>query len=424
MSGGYNLSPDSVVEVMLKTPRESWVKYFNGQLRPHLSYAMTNILKSRERITPQYQVILRCFSFFDVERTRVVVLGQDPYPTPGVATGLAFECMGQTKQPSLRNIRSALGEQDLDFEGAARSGVLFMNAALTTIEKKTEAHTSLWKPFVQSVIALINATVQDEVYYLLWGQKAQDLAQPLITNPNHKVLKWSHPSPMADNMITDTAKKFKNCDHFKVCGFIDWVKSEKKFSNIIELPHIEEFEKHVREDVAKNPQLAITTQYVLANQEYINYYIRWMKRAFPEEGDQVEVWTDGSATRNGRPDAQAGWGYAIYLPGGTTPINTDCGRVAGGQTNSRAELQAVVEALKKLEPRQRAILYTDSQYVKDIIEGTKAAHVNLDLMDEFGRYSEYIIKVVWIRGHTGLHDKNTLADQLANAGRVGSTPPL
>ena len=415
----YEVRVDSVVEIVLQAPKQSWKRYFENELKPHLVYALTSILKKPGKVTPSYRLILRPFSYFDVEATRIVIIGQDPYNTDGVATGLAFECLGQRKQPSLQNIRAALGEVDLDFDSAAKQGVLFLNAALTTIVGKSDQHATEWSPFVTNIIRLINAVVTTPVVYLLWGKNAQALVTPWVTNPAHKILTWSHPSPQADNMIKDPTKKFKACDHFKQTSFITWTKVEKKHSTIVELPHIEEFEVHVRA-LSKNPGLAVTTDYVLKNDSYTAYYIRWMRKEYPREGEIVHIWTDGSSYPNNTKDpaAAAGWGYAIIADGAKVAYTTDYGKTTGGQTNNRGELQAVLEALKKLDPRQRAVLHTDSEYVRGILSGEyKKADKNLDMINEFNHLKDYIIEIEWIRGHTGLHDMNTLADELANLGR-------
>ena len=63
-------------------------------------------------IYPPCNKIFRCFSYFDPEKTRVVIIGQDPYHGPGQAMGLCFGVEEGTKiPPSLRNIMKKLKEE-------------------------------------------------------------------------------------------------------------------------------------------------------------------------------------------------------------------------------------------------------------------------------------------------------------------------
>ena len=140
-----------------------------------------------------------------LEKVRVVILGQDPYPTPGHAHGLAFSAGNgiKTMPASLRNIVSELRD-DLGIEGPSRGdltpwaeqGVLLLNTALTVEAGKAAAHMKWpWREVAKEAIAAVSRARQ-RVVFLLWGLKAQRYA-PLVDRERHLVLTSEHPSPLS-----------------------------------------------------------------------------------------------------------------------------------------------------------------------------------------------------------------------------------
>ena len=136
------------------------------------------------------------------EDTRVVILGQDPYPTPGHAHGLAFSAEpGVRPLPrSLSNIYKEL-EADLgatrpngDLRGWARQGVLLLNTALSVPAGDANGHKHLgWHHLVHQVLEL---TSERPTAYILWGNAAQKLEKH-IKPGDHLILKTAHPSPLS-----------------------------------------------------------------------------------------------------------------------------------------------------------------------------------------------------------------------------------
>ena len=136
--------------------------------------------------------------------TRVVILGQDPYPTPGHANGLAFSYVGTGALPaSLRNIFKELAD-DLgkpirtrgDLSDWARQGVLLLNTALTVEERTAGAHMKFgWQELTREAV---KATADRAPYcaYVLWGAKAIAYRE-LIDEGRHLVLTSAHPSPLS-----------------------------------------------------------------------------------------------------------------------------------------------------------------------------------------------------------------------------------
>ena len=105
-------------------------------------------------IYPKPEDIFRCFKYFTIEKTRVVIVGQDPYHGPSQANGLAFAVnKGVKKPPSLKNIEKEL-DKEVDIEDWAKQGVLMMNSALTVRQASPadKTHMKLWRPFTEEII--------------------------------------------------------------------------------------------------------------------------------------------------------------------------------------------------------------------------------------------------------------------------------
>ncbi len=155
---------------------------------------------------------LRLCSFAE---TRVVILGQDPYPTPGQAHGLAFSVLPSTAPPpSLRNmlkeIAADVGPAHLaggDLTPWARQGVLLLNTILTVRAHAPLSHAGKgWEALTDTIIRTV-AERKEHVVFLLWGAKAKAKAQ-WIDPTRHLILTAAHPSPLS------ARSGFFGCRHF------------------------------------------------------------------------------------------------------------------------------------------------------------------------------------------------------------------
>ncbi len=163
---------------------------------------------------------------------RAVILGQDPYPTPGHADGLCFSVRPGVAVPrSLRNIYREL-EGDLglaipesgDLGAWAAQGVLMLNSVLTVTEGAANSHAGWgWQAVTDAIIEAVSAGPAP-VAFLLWGRHAQEKAG-LIDGSRHLVLTAPHPSPLS------ARRGFFGCRHFSAAnawleaqgrGAIDW----------------------------------------------------------------------------------------------------------------------------------------------------------------------------------------------------------
>lgn len=202
---------------------QSAIDHWLSAIKPYLDenyldslYSFIEKAYQIERCTPAKEDIFKALSLTPLDRVRVVILGQDPYPNPEFACGLAFSVRsGVTKLPgSLKNIfKVACPNQNLsdlsgDLTSWAKQGVLLLNTALTF--SPAQDHYQMWKPFTDAIIKAVNdyAISSGGVVFLLWGSHAKERAS-LISSPN-EFLESSHPCQMSARL------GFLECNHFKI----------------------------------------------------------------------------------------------------------------------------------------------------------------------------------------------------------------
>ena len=162
-----------------------------------------------ERFTPPLKQVFNAFLECPYDKTRVIMLGQDPYPQIGVADGIAFSCSNTKKaEASLQYIFRAVndtvyeGKKDVtkfdpDLRRWANQGVLMLNTALTTEINKIGKHFDIWQPFIAYLVDMLNASYNDYVWVFM-GRKAQQF-EDLVDNVlnNTLILECSHPASAA-----------------------------------------------------------------------------------------------------------------------------------------------------------------------------------------------------------------------------------
>jgi uracil-DNA glycosylase len=156
---------------------------------------------------PAGDAVLRAFQqpFADV---RVLIVGQDPYPTPGHPVGLSFSVAPAVKRlpGSLVNIFREYSE-DLgyprpstgDLTPWTERGVLLLNRVLTVAPGKPGAHRGKgWEAVTEQAIRALAARHDQgtPLVAILWGRDARNLA-PLLGNVPR--IESAHPSPMVTN---------------------------------------------------------------------------------------------------------------------------------------------------------------------------------------------------------------------------------
>ena len=155
-------------------------------------------------IYPDKYDIFNALHYTCYRDTRVVILGQDPYPGPHQAHRLCFSVNpGIPIPPSLMNIYRELSS-DLGITPPdhgclipwARQGVLLLNTTLTVRAGQAASHRKQgWELFTDRIIQLLNEHERSLVF-LLWGRHAQDKAA-FITRSHHLILRAPHPSPLS-----------------------------------------------------------------------------------------------------------------------------------------------------------------------------------------------------------------------------------
>ena len=156
-----------------------------------------------ETVLPPRHQLFRALQLTPPESVRCVILGQDPYHTPGVANGLAFSANAGCKvPPSLRNIFKELcadigcpAPTSPDLTPWAEQGVLLLNTILTVRPGAAGSHAGWGWQTVTADLLRVCAELPQPIMFLLWGRHAQKagLRPPTETK---QYLCSSHPSPL------------------------------------------------------------------------------------------------------------------------------------------------------------------------------------------------------------------------------------
>lgn len=157
-------------------------------------------LTSLEDTTPEMSVVMRAFEQ-PVESVKVLLIGQDPYPSPEVACGLAFAVAPGQKHPqSLKNLMKELAS-DIprasnggELSDWSKRGVMLLNSALTTKTGSPGAHAKLWSSFTSSVIKALDQELAGKLVCLSLGEHAKKLSRDIVLG---EVVFATHPSPLS-----------------------------------------------------------------------------------------------------------------------------------------------------------------------------------------------------------------------------------
>ena len=187
--------------------------------QPYFQQMMQLVESSRasgKTIYPPSQDVFNAFSLTELDKVKVVILGQDPYHGPNQAHGLCFSVLYNVKTPpSLINIFKELASDISGFiipqhgflQGWAEQGVLLLNTVLTVEQAQAHSHAKIgWERFTDTVIQLLSEHCNGLVF-LLWGSHAQKKGAVIDTQKHH-VLSAPHPSPLS------AYRGFFGCKHF------------------------------------------------------------------------------------------------------------------------------------------------------------------------------------------------------------------
>ncbi len=184
-----------------------WKDLLKQEFRQNYFLTLKEFLKKEyidHRVYPPKEDIYNALHLTPYQKTKVVILGQDPYHGEGQAHGLSFSVRPGIKvPPSLQNIYKELQADQgtpLPNHGClkkwAEEGVLLLNTVLTVREGEPNSHKNRgWEHFTDAIITLLNKR-KIPVVFILWGRNAQQ-KKDLISSPWHYVLESSHPSPFS-----------------------------------------------------------------------------------------------------------------------------------------------------------------------------------------------------------------------------------
>ncbi len=203
----------------LKEVAQDWRPFIENEFKQPYFEKLSQFLKEeyeKYTILPPKPQIFSAFEACALKDIKVVILGQDPYPTPGNAHGLCFSV-----QPHIfplpksliniyKEIRADLGvdtPENGNLMRWAKQGVFLLNTVLTVRQGEPQSHAEKgWEIFTDSVISKIN-DLNTPVVFLLWGSRAQT-KKLMIDQTKHFTLEAPHPSPLSAH------RGFVGCKHF------------------------------------------------------------------------------------------------------------------------------------------------------------------------------------------------------------------
>ena len=195
-------------------------------------------------VYPAFDDVFNAFALTSFSKTKVVILGQDPYHGAGQAHGLSFSVRDGIKlPPSLRNIFRELSDEfnlSLPVNGNlstwARQGVLLLNTVLTVDEGKAGSHQGNgWEQFTDLVISKLNLHPQNLVF-VLWGKPAQRKSG--LIDSRHAIVASAHPSPLSAHRGFKGSRPFSKINaYLRSFGRneIDWLTIGKSTPNFHEV---------------------------------------------------------------------------------------------------------------------------------------------------------------------------------------------
>ncbi len=188
----------------------SWKQVLQEEFNKEYFKNLTDFVRNeyaRYTCLPKGSLIFNAFDKTPFDKVKVVILGQDPYPTPGHAHGLCFSVQDHVKPfpPSLINIFKEL-EDDLgipfpptgNLTRWAEQGVFLLNVVLTVRAGKPRSHAGKgWEQFTTAAIRALSEQ-RENLVFMLWGGDAKKKI-PLIDASKHLILTSGHPSPLSAN---------------------------------------------------------------------------------------------------------------------------------------------------------------------------------------------------------------------------------
>lgn len=211
-------------------PNNSWNEILTNNCDienlKHIKQSVTHAYQT-QHVLPEPTEVFNAFKYTPYDKVKVVILGQDPYPTPGNPMGLSFSVKPDRNIPaSLKNIYKER-QSDLNIPPATtgdltpwtKQGVLLLNATLTVIAGKPNSMSNIgWQQFTDEAIKALNKRAKDHpIVYILWGNNAKQKKDIIDTdNPNICIIESSHPSPFSARYSFFGSKPFSKANNFLI----------------------------------------------------------------------------------------------------------------------------------------------------------------------------------------------------------------
>jgi len=201
-------------ENLMKGVKASWMPMFDEIFKNEDGQKLFKFLQSQTMtIVPKPEHVFNAFKYFDLEDTKFVLLGQDPYINVEThdgedifqAMGLSFSVPSKLAiPPSLRNMYKEIKNSFSDWEvpkhgdltkWVQNNNLLLLNSALTVQIFKSNTHQKYWTKFTDKVIEYISKHV-DMVTFILLGGFAKK-KRTLVDIHRHIIIQGTHPSPLS-----------------------------------------------------------------------------------------------------------------------------------------------------------------------------------------------------------------------------------
>ena len=224
-----NEDNETIIHKLIENVHNSWENFFKDkQVLKNLNDVI-QIIKDEVKsfnnhleIFPPPNLVFYALNNFNVNLTKAIILGQDPYHQPNQAMGLSFSVPKNVKvPPSLVNIYKELSSDLSNFKipkqgdltNWKEENVLLLNSSLTVLQSKPMRHMKYWKPITDQMIEYISNFNNPKVF-MLWGNSSKAKKCLIKKSSFNLILEANHPSPLSANR-----EGWFGCKHFSKCNY-------------------------------------------------------------------------------------------------------------------------------------------------------------------------------------------------------------
>lgn len=224
---------------------ETWQKFIDTEMSKEYMVKLREFITERRKtvnVLPAPNQLFNAFKYCSWDKLKVIIIGQDPYPTRQDTHGLAFSSLAQQTPYALRKVFDEIFNdiyegntggvnafQTNNLTQWAEQGVLLLNMCLTTEEGKAGAHRNKgWELFIENTVSFIDQNHKCRLVWMLWGKDAKNLKQ-YIKGERHLILEADHPASVRQNAQLwfgnkhfSKANKFINKHYFNLRAPIIW----------------------------------------------------------------------------------------------------------------------------------------------------------------------------------------------------------